>query len=71
MNERELAGESNEAGGLVDSVYALRQAAIDHGLALAKLQASPSTIARDELLDTQITLEEKTAAAIEECGDAK
>ncbi len=54
---------------IVSTVYALRQAAIDHGLALATVQIDSSVGARDKLLETQIALEKKTAATIDECSD--
>jgi hypothetical protein len=58
-----------KSGDVVESVYALRDAAIDHGLALANLQSGGNGEARDHLLATKVALEEKTAAAIDLCAE--
>lgn len=52
----------------VAAVYELREAAVEHGRALAKREANESAAARDHLLDTQLDLEEKTAAVLDECA---
>ncbi len=51
------------------AVYELREAAVEHGKAVAHLETEPSPAARDEVLTTQTVLEEKTVAAIDECSD--
>ncbi len=61
---------SNGSGSVVESVYALRTAAIDHGLALAGLQLHESDDARYHVLETQVALEEKTAATIDLCAES-
>jgi hypothetical protein len=43
----------------VKAVYELREAAVEHGKAVAELDAAPSRAA----------LEEKTVAAVDECSD--
>jgi DNA-directed RNA polymerase subunit F len=53
----------------VKAVYELREAAVEHGKAVAHLENEPSSTARDEVLTTQTTLEEKTVAAIDECSE--
>jgi hypothetical protein len=53
----------------VKAVYELREAAIEHGKAIAQVDAAPSQAARDEVLTTQTVLEEKTVAAIDECSE--
>ncbi len=53
----------------VNAVYALREAAVRYGKAVARLDRNPSSGARDEVLSTQTLLEEKTVAAIDECSD--
>jgi hypothetical protein len=54
----------------VRAVYELREAAVEHGRAVTLLEAMPlSARARDNVLVTQTTLEEKTVAAIDECSD--
>jgi hypothetical protein len=53
----------------VKAVYELREAAIDHGKAIAQLDGAPTTAARDQVLATQTALEEKTVAAIDECSE--
>jgi hypothetical protein len=53
----------------VKAVYELREAAVEHGKAVAELDAAPSRAARDGVLATQTTLEEKTVAAVDECSD--
>ena len=53
---------------LVRAVYELREAAVAHGVALAHADGAEGRSARDELLSTQTELEEKTAAAIDDCA---
>jgi hypothetical protein len=55
----------------VRAVYELREAAVEHGKALAAVEASPTAEARDALLETQITLERKTVSAVDECAEGE
>jgi hypothetical protein len=53
----------------VTAVYQLREAAVEHGRAMAEVDRSPRPAARDHLLATTLELEEKTAAALDECAE--
>jgi hypothetical protein len=53
----------------VKAVYELREAAFEHGKAIANLEIDPTGGTRDEALATKMVLEEKTVAAIDECSD--
>jgi 3-oxoacyl-[acyl-carrier-protein] synthase III len=53
----------------VRAVYELREAAVEHGKALANADLASTPETRDELLATRMTLEEKTVAALDECSD--
>jgi hypothetical protein len=53
----------------VTAVYELRKAAVEHGRAMAEADRSPRSEARDHLIATTLQLEEKTAAALDECAD--
>jgi hypothetical protein len=55
---------------MVRAVYELREAAVEHGKALAAVEAAPSPATRDALLATQIDLECKTVSAVDECGES-
>jgi len=55
---------------MVRVVYELREAAVEHGKALAALEAAPGPATRDALLESQIDLERKTASAVDECGES-
>jgi hypothetical protein len=68
MSSDKLEQPDGKPSGLVATIYALREAAVDHGLALASVTAERSSGARDRLLTTQIELEERTVAAIDECA---
>ncbi len=52
----------------LSAVYDLREAAVEHGKALAEAGAGASPEARDRLISTTIDLETKTAAVIDECA---
>jgi hypothetical protein len=53
----------------VKAVYELREAAVEHGKAIADLEKNPTGRARDEVLFTKLTLEEKTVAALDDCSE--
>jgi hypothetical protein len=53
----------------VKAVYELREAAVEHGKAMADLEKNPTGHARDEALLTKLTLEEKTVAALDDCSE--
>jgi hypothetical protein len=53
-----------------EAVYELREAAVEHGRALAENEKTATFEARDRLLDTTLALEEKTAAALDECAES-
>ncbi len=57
-------------GGLVRAVYELREAAVEHGRALAAVDIESTAKTRDALLDTQIDLERKTVTAVDECSES-
>jgi len=59
----------DDHANVVRTVYALREAAVDHGRALAHFDENASEADRDHLLDTQLALEEKTVAVIDECAE--
>jgi hypothetical protein len=59
----------DQVGNSVRAVYELREAAVEHGIALAQREALPTAASRDQLLATQLELEEKTVAALDECAD--
>jgi hypothetical protein len=59
---------STTSDSLVRAVYELREAAVEHGRALAAAEAAPTAEHRDALLETQIDLERKTVSAVDECG---
>jgi hypothetical protein len=52
----------------VKAVYELREAALEHGKAIAANDADPAN-ARAEVLTTAASLEEKTIAALDECSE--
>jgi len=54
---------------VVDAVFELREAAIAHGQVLEQSEHDDNPATIDALLESQLELEEKTAAAIEECED--
>jgi hypothetical protein len=57
----------------IEAIYAVREAAEKKALAEKRLDDNPAPEKRDELLDAQLDLEEKTITAIEvchECGHA-
>ena len=58
-----------EASDTVRTVYELREAAVNHGRALAAADLIPSPTTRDRVLDTKMELEERTIAAIDVCTD--
>ena len=59
------------ANDTVAAVYELREAAVEHGKALAELQSGDSSEeARDRLLETTLEVESKTIAALDECSEA-
>jgi hypothetical protein len=53
----------------VKAVYELREAAVEHGKAMAELEKDPSGASRDEALATKLALEEKTVAALDDCSE--
>ncbi|MBV8197807.1 MAG: hypothetical protein JO263_06715, partial [Candidatus Eremiobacteraeota bacterium] len=53
----------------IDAIFELRDAAEKKALAEKTLAEDPHPANRDELLDAQLTLEEKTMAAIEACHE--
>jgi len=53
----------------VAAVYELREAAVEHGRAIAETEQKATPEARDHLLETTLALEEKTIAALDECAD--
>jgi DNA-directed RNA polymerase subunit F len=53
----------------VKSVFELREAAVEHGKAIAQLDRSDTRQARDDVLATKLELEEKTVAAIDDCAE--
>lgn len=53
----------------IEAIYELRKAAESKALAEKALDDEPVVHRRDELLDAQIKLEEKTIAAIEVCHE--
>lgn len=58
----------------IDAIYDLRRAAESKALAEKALEERPDAKRRDELLNAQIALEEKTVEAIDvchECGYAR
>jgi hypothetical protein len=65
-----MLGMSAGQVGIVQAVYELREAAVEHGKALAAVDAHPSAEARDALLETQIDLERKTVIAVDECSES-
>ncbi len=68
-SSRQSQEHTAPSDSMVRVVYELREAAVEHGKALAALEAAPSPVTRDALLETQIHLEIKTASAVDECGD--
>jgi hypothetical protein len=54
----------------VKAVYELREAAVEHGKAVANLDADPTPAARNDVLDTKLVLEQKTVAALDECSES-
>jgi hypothetical protein len=50
-------------------VFDLRAAAVEHGKAMARLDEHPSRQHREDVLETKMTLEEKTSLAIDECAE--
>ena len=59
----------NRRKNKVAAIYDVRQAAEEKALAERDLHESPSSDARDALLDAQINLEAKTLDAIEACNE--
>ena len=56
--------------GSVKAVFELREAALQHGMAIAELKGGTGRgDALDGVLATKIRLEEKKAAAIDECSE--
>ena len=53
----------------IDAIFELREAAEKKALAEKALSEEPKAEKRDELLDAQLVLAEKTMAAIEVCHD--
>jgi len=53
----------------VRSVLELREAAVEHGKAIAQLDRADTRQARDVVLATKLELEEKTVAAIDDCAE--
>ena len=53
----------------IDAIYDLRRAAESKALAEKALEERPDGKHRDQLLTAQITLEEKTAEAIDVCHE--
>lgn len=53
----------------IDAIYELREAAEEKARAEREVDAVPSPEKKDRLLETQLTLEEKTVAAIEACHE--
>jgi hypothetical protein len=51
----------------IDAIYELREAAEEKALAEKSVDEDPSPAKRDKLLETRLTLEEKTVAAISVC----
>ena len=68
MESDKLEQRDGKPSDVVGTIYALREAAVDHGIALASVKAERSSRTRDKLLATQLALEERTIAAIDECG---
>ena len=59
-----------EGPNTVRAVYELREAAVEHGRALAADSMVPSEATRDSVLETKLDLESKTIAAIDECSES-
>ena len=60
----------NMSNDTVGAVYELREAAVEHGKALAELERVGDTPAvRDHVLETTLELETKTVAALDECSE--
>ncbi len=53
----------------IDAIFELREAAEKKALAEKKATEDPTLENRDELLETRLTLEDKTVAAIETCHE--
>jgi hypothetical protein len=53
----------------VTAVYELREAAVNHGKAIADAARTQQAEARDLLLVTSLELEQKTAHAVDECAE--
>jgi hypothetical protein len=53
----------------IDAIFELREAAEKKALAEIKAADQPTLENRDELLETRLTLEDKTVAAIEACHE--
>jgi hypothetical protein len=53
----------------IDAIYELREAAEEKALAERRVDEHPSAHNRDELLDKQLKLEDKTLNAITACHD--
>lgn len=53
----------------IDAIYDLRRAAESKALAEKALEERPDPVRRDELLNAQMKLEEKTVEAIEVCHE--
>ncbi|MBV9718472.1 MAG: hypothetical protein JOZ77_04085 [Candidatus Eremiobacteraeota bacterium] len=53
----------------IDAIYELREAAEEKALAAKSVDENPTPAKRDQLLKTQLALEEKTMAAISVCHE--
>lgn len=53
----------------IDAIYELREAAEEKARAETEVDVAPSPEKKDRLLETQLTLEEKTVAAITACHE--
>ena len=53
----------------IDAIYELREAAEEKARAEKDVDDTPSAETKDRLLETQLNLEEKTAAAITVCHE--
>lgn len=62
----ELVGPSKKK---IEAIYEVREAAEKKALAEKELSEKPGAEKRDQLLDAQLKLEEKTLAAIELCHE--
>ncbi len=56
--------------GILRAVYELREAAVEHGKALAAVEVKTTPATRDALLESQIRLESKTVTVVDECAES-